>query len=57
MKKRTVKKPVKSNLKPSICPICGGSGIIPSDFYMKMKILDPHDMNCRKCKGTGLIWK
>lgn len=42
---------------PFKCPVCGGRGIVDSDFYdfNEMKHISPAT-NCRSCCGSGIVW-
>ena len=46
-------------MKPHICPVCRGRGLVPVDFYLSQtgelgSIAG--DERCRSCNGTGIVW-
>jgi hypothetical protein len=46
-------------MKPYLCPICNGHGIVPGGFYTAM---GPYSTSntiseiCRLCGGNGILW-
>ena len=47
--------------KPHICPVCGGKGLVPHDYYRVERNWDSTTTNiipetCRTCEGTGIVW-
>jgi len=45
--------------KPHKCPVCEGSGIVPSGFYLKTGdswTSNTTSEKCRACDGKGIIW-
>ena len=45
--------------QPYKCPVCGGKGRVPAGFYSCYHdtcITDASDVQCRTCKGEGIIW-
>ena len=48
--------------KPHCCPICNGTGKVPSTFYdlkiKEMTAVKPVVIseNCRGCGGGGIVW-
>lgn len=47
-------------VKPYLCPVCGGNGIRPSGFYSQTSgewlSADTSTIPCRSCNGTGVVW-
>lgn len=45
-----------SKRQPYRCPICNGSGTVPTDFYF-YEDLKPKskEVKCRSCNGKGII--
>jgi len=43
---------------PHKCPVCAGRGHMPYNFYQDIKaIITTDPVNCRSCKGTGIVWE
>jgi len=43
---------------PHKCPVCGGTGNVPSGFYLGGNpALNALPVTCRSCFGTGVLWK
>ena len=46
---------------PVVCPVCGGSGLVPNDFYKEFEgfngtiAYSNTKVKCRSCSGTGVI--
>lgn len=39
---------------PVVCPICGGCGTVPNDFYMRAGVsTSTARETCRSCGGSG----
>ena len=45
---------------PYKCPICGGSGLVPSELYNQTTInlssSSTSPARCRTCNGLGSVW-
>lgn len=46
------------HLKPYACPICGGRGTVPSNFYSNYgsTTMANIEETCRTCNGAGILW-
>ena len=46
-------------MKPFICPVCRGNGIVDAGFYTQTSgywtSAGGFEM-CRSCNGTGIVW-
>ena len=45
------------SILPHTCPVCGGTGTVPSNFYNHSQTgttCNPEP--CRSCNGTGIVW-
>jgi len=50
---------MKTELKPYICPVCSGNGIVPNGFYNQTSghwLGDGSTEKCRACNGSGIVW-
>jgi hypothetical protein len=48
--------------QPHSCPVCGGRGIVPWDFYetradYSLSVINGVDVMCRSRGGTGIVWE
>lgn len=48
-------------MKPYICPVCNGHGIVPGGFYYTYSNAPSTTANCttetcRACGGKGILW-
>lgn len=50
--------------KPHKCPVCGGRGLVPWQFYQLYYNQEGTASNnygattdCRSCQGTGIVWE
>lgn len=44
---------------PHKCPVCNGSGLVPSRFYSQSPYWGSTTItsnNCRSCNGSGILW-
>jgi DnaJ-class molecular chaperone len=42
--------------KPHRCPICGGTGTVPADFYSQLgSATSTARAKCRACNGRGIV--
>lgn len=42
---------------PHCCPVCGGRGTVPPDFYSQLgQSTSAARESCRSCAGTGIVW-
>lgn len=40
----------------TLCPVCGGCGTVPPDFYSRMGVgTSTARVGCRRCDGLGTI--
>ena len=46
-----------SNMRPNVCPVCGGRGTLPRGFYewLAAATTDATPEMCRSCCGAGII--
>lgn len=48
------------NKQPYVCPICKGTGKVPSGYYCRLLsdtfVSSGGEEECRSCKGTGVLW-
>ena len=43
---------------PHRCPVCGGKGQVPSDFYSPFTYSTTLPFQqCRACCGSGILWE
>jgi len=44
--------------QPHRCPVCGGRGLVPFNFYTGIDVLSvgTGDISCRSCDGKGIVW-
>lgn len=53
--------PPEINLKPHLCPVCEGRGLVGDDFYewrydaTQLTATAPTNTACRSCNGAGYI--
>ena len=43
-------------MEPFKCPICEGRGSLPNNFYMQGGSGGTNNVQCRSCKGEGVLW-
>lgn len=46
-------------MRPYLCPVCQGRGIVPAGLYDSTSnycISNRTTERCRQCDGTGLVW-
>ena len=47
-------------MKPHVCPVCNGTGEVPSGFYNQTSgtwtTSDNTTEQCRTCNGSGIVW-
>ena len=47
-------------MKPHICPVCKGNGLVPNGFYAQTggvwSSTSTEPEKCRTCDGTGIVW-
>ena len=49
--------PVPIEQRPYCCPVCGGCGTVPPDFYGCLGVgTNCSRETCRTCGGTGVLW-
>lgn len=50
---------LKRTEQPYRCPVCEGSGLVPTGFYSSEFITGaiPGSETCRTCDGKGVIWR
>ncbi len=47
----------ESTYIPWRCPVCGGCGSVPHDFYMRLGASTGTFRElCRSCNGSGIVW-
>jgi len=46
----------KYSPKPYACPICSGKGVVKKGFYPGNTNTDKKYVECRACKGKGIIF-
>ena len=48
-------------MKPHICPVCRGNGLVPNGFYSQTQgtwlTTDATPEMCRTCRATGIVWE
>ena len=45
--------------KAQCCPVCGGRGLVPPNFYspgLVDSVTNAAWETCRSCHGSGLVW-
>lgn len=51
----------REELKPHVCPVCSGNGLVPNGFYTQTSgtwlttSITPEP--CKSCTGTGIVWR
>ena len=46
---------VLNKRQPYVCPVCGGAGTVPVNFYTPIEP-GTGPAKCRACNGFGIIW-
>lgn len=46
---------------PHCCPVCGGNGLKPAEFYLYTSLVNGATagtlvVDCRACDATGIVW-
>lgn len=48
-------------VKPFVCSVCGGNGLVPAGFYSqttgRWSSSSTASEVCRSCQGTGVVWR
>ena len=48
-------------MKPHICPVCKGNGLVPNGFYAQTSGVwsstSTESEKCRTCNGKGIVWE
>ena len=45
-----------ANCIPYKCPICNGRGMVLHGFYFDDTPGETNPIDCRSCKGVGILW-
>lgn len=55
--KNEIKEDNGYHLKVFVCPICGGVGTVPANFYSKDNYTTANnEISCKSCSGKGVLW-
>lgn len=47
----------EKTMKPHRCPVCGGRGTVPCNFYTgSASTTSTSEVECKSCHGEGILW-